>query len=54
MHTFYGRIKLTVALDNLFNYKPKYYYLNAPLTDGINLKGGIKHSDMTKRRFYAA
>lgn len=40
-HTFYGRIKLTVALDNLFNYKPKYYYLNAPLTDGINLKAGL-------------
>ena len=32
--------KLTVALDNLFNYRPKYYYLNAPITDGINLQVG--------------
>jgi len=33
-------VKLTVALDNLFDYKPKYYYLNCPLTDGINLQVG--------------
>lgn len=39
--TFYGKIKLTLALDNIFNYRPKYYYLNAPLTDGINLQAGI-------------
>ena len=35
------RLKLTVTLDNLLNYKPKYYYLNAPITDGTNLKVGI-------------
>jgi outer membrane receptor for ferrienterochelin and colicins len=29
-----------LALDNLFNYKPDYYYLNAPLTDGIRLQVG--------------
>lgn len=28
--------KFTLAVDNLFNYKPKYHYLNAPLTDGAN------------------
>lgn len=39
--TFIGKIKLTLALDNLFNYKPKYYYLNAPLTDGINIMAGL-------------
>ena len=33
--------KVDLALDNLFNYKPKYYYLNCPLTDGINLMAGI-------------
>lgn len=35
------RYKLTVALDNMFNYKPKYYYLNAPLTDGANIMVGV-------------
>lgn len=39
--TFWNRLKLTIALDNLFNYKPKYYYLNSPLTDGINLQIGL-------------
>lgn len=37
----FRNIKLTLALDNIFNYKPKYYYLNAPLTDGINLFAGL-------------
>ena len=36
-----GGIKVTAALDNILNYKPKYYYLNSPLTDGINLQLGI-------------
>lgn len=37
-----GRLlKISMALDNLFNYRPKYYYLNAPLTDGINLQVGL-------------
>ena len=30
-------VKLNITVDNLLNYKPKYYYLNAPLTDGVNL-----------------
>ena len=34
-------VKLTLAVDNLFNYRPRYYYLNAPVTDGINLQAGI-------------
>ena len=39
--TFGGKAKLTLAIDNIFNYKPDYYYLNAPLTDGISLQAGI-------------
>ena len=39
--TFIRKIRLTLALDNLLDYKPKYYYLNAPLTDGIRLQAGI-------------
>ena len=38
---FFDKVNLTVALDNLLNYRPRYYYLNAPLTDGINLLVGI-------------
>lgn len=34
-------VKVSLALDNLFNYKPEYYYLNCPLTDGINLMIGL-------------
>lgn len=34
-------IKLTLAADNLFDYKPDYYYLNSPLTDGITLQIGL-------------
>ena len=34
-------IRLTAAVDNIFNYKPKYYYLNCPLTDGANFMIGL-------------
>ena len=34
-------VKLSVILDNVFNYKPEYYYLNCPLTDGTNLMVGL-------------
>ncbi len=34
-------LKVTAALDNLFNYTPKYYYLNSPLTDGITFQVGL-------------
>lgn len=40
VHRLGKAVKLTVTLDNLLNYKPKYYYLNAPLTDGLNLQVG--------------
>ena len=38
---FKNGVKITLALDNLFNYRPKYYYLNSPLTDGINVMLGV-------------
>jgi outer membrane receptor for ferrienterochelin and colicins len=34
-------IKVTAALDNLLNYKPKHHYFNSPMTDGINLMVGV-------------
>lgn len=33
--------RLTCTADNLLNYKPKYYYFNSPMTDGINLMLGL-------------
>lgn len=33
--------KLTFTVDNILDYKPKYYYLNAPLTDGANFMVGL-------------
>ena len=37
---FGDSFKLTLAVDNLLNYKPKHYYMNAPVTDGANLMVG--------------
>lgn len=34
-------ISVNLAVDNIFNYKPKYYYLNCPLTDGANFMAGV-------------
>lgn len=34
-------VRLTLAIDNLFNYKPKYYYLNCPPTDGADFSIGV-------------
>lgn len=34
-------VKFTLAADNIFNYKPKYYYMNCPLTDGLNVMAGL-------------
>lgn len=34
-------VKVTLAVDNIFNYKPEYYYLNCPLTDGANFMAGL-------------
>ena len=41
MQQLWQRLKVTVALENLFNYRPDYYYLNAPVTDGANLMLGV-------------
>lgn len=40
VHRIGKAVKISLTLDNLLNYKPQYYYLNAPLTDGINLQVG--------------
>ncbi len=34
-------VKVNMAIDNLLDYKPKYYYLNCPLTDGMNFQVGV-------------
>lgn len=34
-------VKVNAALDNLFGYKPKYYYLNSPITDGVTFQVGM-------------
>lgn len=34
-------VKVNVALDNLFGYKPKFYYLNSPITDGVTFQIGV-------------
>jgi outer membrane receptor for ferrienterochelin and colicins len=39
--SLWQRVKVLVTIDNLFNYKPDYYYLNAPITDGTNLMIGM-------------
>lgn len=33
--------QINVAVDNIFNYKPDYYYFNAPLTMGTNYMIGL-------------
>ncbi len=40
-HQIGKAVRLTVTVDNLLNYKPKYYYLNAPITDGTSLLMGV-------------
>lgn len=39
--TFFNKIKFSITIDNIFNYRPNYYYLNAPLTCGTSLLAGI-------------
>ena len=34
-------VKVNAALDNLFGYKPKFYYLNSPITDGVTFQIGV-------------
>lgn len=40
-HKLSKYVRLSLSVDNLLNYKPKYYYLNCPLTDGANFMAGI-------------
>lgn len=37
----HSKLTISLAVDNLFNYRPDYYYLNAPTTDGITLRAGL-------------
>lgn len=37
----WNRAKVSLTVDNLLNYKPDYYYLNAPVTDGTNVMIGL-------------
>ena len=37
----WNRAKVTLTVDNLLNYKPDYYYLNAPVTDGTSVMIGV-------------
>lgn len=41
--TFFDCLRLSLALDNILNYRPRYYYLNAPLTDGINFQATLSY-----------
>ncbi len=34
-------VRINAAIDNIFNYKPKHYYFNSPLTTGANLMLGV-------------
>ncbi|MCH3995587.1 MAG: TonB-dependent receptor [Prevotella sp.] len=37
----YKGVRLTMAVDNLFNYRPKYYYSNSPATRGTTFSCGV-------------
>ncbi len=41
VHRLGKAVKVNMAIDNLLGYKPKYYYLNCPLTDGMNFQVGV-------------
>ena len=34
-------IDVNIVVDNLFNYVPKYYYNNSPVTNGTTLAAGV-------------
>lgn len=40
-HTFARGITLNIAIDNLFNYVPDYYYNNSPTTTGLTFSAGV-------------
>ena len=37
----YKGIHVTLTADNLFNYRPSYYYFNSPYTTGTTLAAGV-------------
>lgn len=41
VHWLWQKVKVSLTLDNLFNYRPRYYYLNAPATDGTDFMLGL-------------
>lgn len=40
-HNVYKGVNITLAVDNLLNYVPKYYYNNSPTTNGTTVSVGI-------------
>ena len=40
-HHIWRAVSLNTAIDNLFNYKPKYYYYTSPLTAGTSFSIGL-------------
>ena len=38
---FWKKLQVNLTVDNIFNYKPDYYYYNAPLTTGTALLAGL-------------
>ena len=41
IHDIWKGINVTMGIDNLFNYVPKYYYSNSPSTTGITFWAGL-------------
>ena len=34
-------LRVNIAVDNIFNYAPRTYYYNSPMTLGVNLMVGV-------------
>ncbi len=41
VHSWGEHLTVSIAVDNIFNYRPEYYYSNAPITTGANLMVGV-------------
>ena len=41
--SLHGNFHISLAADNLLNYRPRIYYYNAPTTDGIDLQIGATY-----------
>lgn len=39
--TIYNGLSLNITVDNLFNYRPRYYYSSSPTTTGTSLSVGL-------------